>query len=102
MMLDMNEQAVTGSSNASWTTSATLLRYRGELLDMALDIGTRLYKAFNTQTGLPYTRINLKRGLDRLSRMNDATCTACAGTLLLEFAALSRYVCGPLPPSLIH
>eukprot|EP00729_Bicosta_minor_P000514 gene514-15035_t len=91
MMLDMNEQAVTGSSNASWTTSATLLRYRGELLDMALDIGTRLYKAFNTQTGLPYTRINLKRGLDRLSRMNDATCTACAGTLLLEFAALSRY-----------
>lgn len=25
------------------------------------------------------------------SKRNDATCTACAGTMLMEFAALSRY-----------
>lgn len=41
--------------------------------------------------GIPYSRINLRHGADRLVRSNDVTCTACAGTLIMEFAALSRY-----------
>ena len=35
-------------------------------------------------------QINLRHGLDGPSRALDFTCTACAGTLILEFAALSR------------
>ena len=49
--------------------------------------------AFNTTTGLPKSRINLKDGItDSLlsSEKDKFTCTACAGTLLLEFAVLSR------------
>ncbi|VDM75927.1 unnamed protein product [Strongylus vulgaris] len=61
-----------------------------QLLKMAEDIGNRLLPAFNTSSGLPYSRINLRYGmLDHLKRQKD-TCTACGGTMLLEMAALSR------------
>lgn len=33
--------------------------YRGELLDMAKDVGYRLLPAFNTTTGIPYSRVNI-------------------------------------------
>ncbi|RHY14092.1 hypothetical protein DYB25_001250 [Aphanomyces astaci] len=36
------------------------LAYQGELLDLAVDLGTRLLPAFNTKTGLPVHRVNLK------------------------------------------
>ncbi|XP_060697324.1 ER degradation-enhancing alpha-mannosidase-like protein 3 [Hemiscyllium ocellatum] len=67
--------------------------YKDELLYMARDIGYRLLPAFNTTSGLPYPRVNLKYGiLSPLSRTGTEsdTCTACAGTMILEFAALSR------------
>ncbi|XP_072421646.1 ER degradation-enhancing alpha-mannosidase-like protein 3 isoform X1 [Chiloscyllium punctatum] len=67
--------------------------YKDELLHMARDIGYRLLPAFNTTSGLPYPRVNLKYGiLSPLSRTGTEsdTCTACAGTMILEFAALSR------------
>ena len=37
-------------------------------------------------------QINLKHGMekDNLSQKSKDTCTACAGTMILEFAALSR------------
>jgi hypothetical protein len=66
-------------------------RYRNELLEMSLDVGARLLKAFDSKTGIPYSRVNLRHGLDKVALLNQATCTACAGTLLLEFSALSRY-----------
>eukprot|EP00038_Savillea_parva_P030425 m.77752 g.77752 ORF g.77752 m.77752 type:complete len:645 (+) comp9160_c0_seq1:37-1971(+) len=69
--------------------------YKDELLPMAVDLGNRLLLAFDTATGIPYSRINLRHGLDALSRKNTATCTACAGTMLLEFGALSRFVGDP-------
>ncbi|XP_038637390.1 ER degradation-enhancing alpha-mannosidase-like protein 3 isoform X2 [Scyliorhinus canicula] len=67
--------------------------YKDELLYMARDVGYRLLPAFNTTSGLPYPRVNLKYGivspLSRTGTESD-TCTACAGTMILEFAALSR------------
>ncbi|XP_054713818.1 ER degradation-enhancing alpha-mannosidase-like protein 3 [Uloborus diversus] len=65
--------------------------YRGELLNMARDLGFRLVPAFNTTTGVPHPRINLRYGLKspKLGVVRE-TCTACAGTMILEFAALSR------------
>lgn len=68
-----------------------MLWYRGELLEMAKDLGYRLLPAFNTSTGIPHARVNLKHGMKvEALRHSRETCTACAGTILLEFAALSR------------
>ncbi|KAM4720098.1 ER degradation-enhancing alpha-mannosidase-like protein 3 isoform 1-T3 [Anableps anableps] len=67
--------------------------YRDELLHMAVELGHRLLPAFNTTSGLPYPKVNLRYGiLNPLSRTGTEsdTCTACAGTMILEFAALSR------------
>ncbi|XP_014292370.1 ER degradation-enhancing alpha-mannosidase-like protein 3 [Halyomorpha halys] len=65
--------------------------YRGELLEMAKDIGYRLLPAFNTTTGIPQARVNLRHGIKTAKLWNSReTCTACAGTMLLEMAALSR------------
>jgi mannosidase alpha-like ER degradation enhancer 3 len=67
--------------------------YNNELLALAKDLGDRLLPAFNTPTSLPTSRINLKYGLTRellTSEKDKYTCTACAGTLLLEFTLLSR------------
>merc|ERR1719418_365133 len=63
--------------------------YRGELLNMAVDCANRLLPAFNSSTGLPYPRVNLRTGLRGLDSL-QVTCTACAGSMILEFAALSR------------
>ncbi|KAK8745332.1 hypothetical protein OTU49_000134, partial [Cherax quadricarinatus] len=65
--------------------------YRGELLTMARDLASRLLPAFNTTTGIPHAKVNLKYGMKspKLQSSRD-TCTACAGTIILEFAALSR------------
>ncbi|XP_076062740.1 ER degradation enhancer, mannosidase alpha-like 2 isoform X2 [Oratosquilla oratoria] len=65
--------------------------YRGELLTMAEDIASRLLPAFNTTTGIPHARVNLKYGMKSPKLQSSReTCTACAGTIILEFAALSR------------
>ncbi|KAJ3410692.1 ER degradation-enhancing alpha-mannosidase-like protein 1 [Chytridiales sp. JEL 0842] len=62
--------------------------YKGELLHKAKDLADRLLPAFKTPTGIPYPRVNLKRGV--LKHEVHDTCAAGAGTLLLEFGALSR------------
>ncbi|XP_019396159.1 PREDICTED: ER degradation-enhancing alpha-mannosidase-like protein 3 isoform X3 [Crocodylus porosus] len=67
--------------------------YKDELLHLARDLGYRLLPAFNTTSGLPFPRVNLRYGvLSPNSRTGTEldTCTACAGTMILEFAALSR------------
>uniref|UniRef100_A0A1I8B8U9 alpha-1,2-Mannosidase n=1 Tax=Meloidogyne hapla TaxID=6305 RepID=A0A1I8B8U9_MELHA len=64
--------------------------YSDQLLKMATDLADRLLPAFNSTSGVPYSRINLKKGLlPSLKRQHD-TCTACGGTMILEWAALSR------------
>ncbi|KAH6582112.1 hypothetical protein BASA60_002126 [Batrachochytrium salamandrivorans] len=57
--------------------------YNNELLDLAIDLGNRLMPAFKTPTGIPYPRVNLRKGV--LSNEIKETCTAGAGTLVLEF-----------------
>lgn len=34
--------------------------YRGELLEMAKDLGYRLLPAFNTSTGIPHSRVRYR------------------------------------------
>eukprot|EP01120_Amphizonella_sp_Union-15-10_P015708 TRINITY_DN8127_c0_g1_i1.p1 TRINITY_DN8127_c0_g1~~TRINITY_DN8127_c0_g1_i1.p1 ORF type:complete len:819 (-),score=118.60 TRINITY_DN8127_c0_g1_i1:3-2459(-) len=62
--------------------------YDNQLLEMAIDLGHRLLPAFDTPTGIPVSRINLRHGIPK-GETSD-TCTACAGTLLLELGILSR------------
>ncbi|XP_050973550.1 ER degradation-enhancing alpha-mannosidase-like protein 3 isoform X1 [Labeo rohita] len=72
--------------------------YQDELLHMAKDLGLRLLPAFNTSSGLPYPRVNLRygvRGPETRTGTETDTCTACAGTIILEFAALSRFTGDP-------
>ncbi|BFF93826.1 ER degradation-enhancing alpha-mannosidase-like protein 3 [Drosophila madeirensis] len=71
--------------------------YKGELLEMARELGYRLLPAFNTSTGIPHARVNLRNGMkDPMLKKSRETCTACAGTILLEFAALSRLTGDPI------
>lgn len=63
--------------------------YDNELLWLARDLASRLLPAFeNAPFGIPHPRVNLRYGVPANGR-ND-TCTAGAGTLLLEFGVLSR------------
>ncbi|XP_014021636.1 ER degradation-enhancing alpha-mannosidase-like protein 1 isoform X2 [Salmo salar] len=65
--------------------------YDNELLHLAHDLAVRLLPAFeNTSTGIPYPRVNLKSGVPPDS-INE-TCTAGAGSLLVEFGILSRLI----------
>uniref|UniRef100_A0A672T4P8 alpha-1,2-Mannosidase n=1 Tax=Sinocyclocheilus grahami TaxID=75366 RepID=A0A672T4P8_SINGR len=65
--------------------------YDNELLHLAHDLAVRLLPAFeNTSTGIPYPRVNLKKGVPPDS-INE-TCTAGAGSLLVEFGILSRLI----------
>uniref|UniRef100_A0A0K0EUE4 alpha-1,2-Mannosidase n=1 Tax=Strongyloides venezuelensis TaxID=75913 RepID=A0A0K0EUE4_STRVS len=70
--------------------------YKGELLDMAEKLGKKLLPAFNTTTGIPFSRVNLKYGITEKIRNQKNTCTACGGTMILEFAALSRLTGNPI------
>ncbi|UJR32279.1 hypothetical protein I4U23_019744 [Adineta vaga] len=85
-----------GHISAKYINSHHPLRlswYRDELLVLAHDLGIRLLPAFNTTSGLPLPRVNLRYGIDLTLSKSDRerfTCTACAGTLILEWATLSR------------
>src|SRR5215210_6819884 len=56
------------------------------LLRLAEDLGTRLLPAFESKTGIPYRFVNLHTGQVR----GEVTNPAEAGTLLIEFGALSK------------
>ncbi|EMD95630.1 glycoside hydrolase family 47 protein [Bipolaris maydis C5] len=90
--------------------------YDGQLLHLARDLAERLLPAFNTPTGLPYPRVNLRHGVPFYAKSphnmdaehgqcgrdpNDKgtevteTCSAGAGSLVLEFTVLSRLTGNP-------
>eukprot|EP01087_Luapelamoeba_hula_P016308 TRINITY_DN5012_c0_g1_i2.p1 TRINITY_DN5012_c0_g1~~TRINITY_DN5012_c0_g1_i2.p1 ORF type:complete len:951 (-),score=112.95 TRINITY_DN5012_c0_g1_i2:45-2897(-) len=64
------------------------------LLDLAVDLGNRLLPAFHTHSKIPYSRVNLRYGVPRGEP--PVNCLAGAGTLLLEFGALSRLSGNPV------
>lgn len=84
--------------------------YDGQLLRLAYDLASRLLPAFYTATGLPYPRVNLRSGIPFYanSPLNfdpeegqceaeatsspeiTETCSAGAGSLVLELTVLSR------------
>lgn len=88
-------------------------RYNGQLLRLALDLAQRLLPAFYTATGMPYPRVNLRHGIpfyvnSPLNEDSDPddfvqegapeiteTCSAGAGSLVLEFTVLSRLTGDP-------
>jgi hypothetical protein len=87
-------------------------KYNGQLLRLALDLAERLLPAFYTPTGMPYPRVNLRHGIpfylnsplhegtDSDFIQNGApevteTCSAGAGSLVLEFTVLSRLTGDP-------
>ncbi|KAH8723826.1 glycosyl hydrolase family 47-domain-containing protein [Phaeosphaeriaceae sp. PMI808] len=92
------------------------LLYDGQLLRLANDLADRLLPAFNTPTGLPYPRVNLRYGIpfyanspnnmdaehgqcgkspaDKGTEITE-TCSAGAGSLVLEFSTLSRLTGNP-------
>ncbi|MCJ1402058.1 alpha mannosidase-like protein [Xylographa trunciseda] len=89
--------------------------YDGQLLRLAHDLGSRLLPAFSTITGLPYPRVNLRSGVPfyrnsplsceaehgqcpvtpPTNRELTETCSAGAGSLVLEFTVLSRLTGDP-------
>ena len=79
-------RAASNSTHASPVD--TRRRWARELKGLAADLGARLLPAFQTPTGIPAHRVNLRRGL--LSDESRETCAAAAGTMLLEFSRLSR------------
>mmetsp|Transcript_166 Transcript_166/g.325 ORF Transcript_166/g.325 Transcript_166/m.325 type:complete len:769 (-) Transcript_166:1192-3498(-) len=64
--------------------------YNNSMLLLAEDLGSRLLPAFSSRTGIPYSRVNLRRGV--LPGESPENCLAGAGTLMLEFGLLSRLV----------
>ncbi|KAG6368164.1 hypothetical protein INS49_002365 [Diaporthe citri] len=89
-------------------------KYDGQLLRLALDLAQRLLPAFYTTTGMPYPRVNLRHGIpffpnsplfyDELGTQGTntpgpaeitETCSAGAGSLVLEFTVLSRLTGDP-------
>ena len=62
------------------------------LLRLAEDLGNRLLPAFDSPTGIPYRFVNLRTGKVR----GEVTNPAEAGTLLVEFGALSKLTGKPI------
>ncbi|KAL8690852.1 MAG: hypothetical protein Q9218_003802 [Villophora microphyllina] len=110
-----NPQDVTGAGGSFSKQTPHNLTYNGQLLRLAQDLGNRLLPAFHTDTGIPYPRVNLRHGIPFYSESplhRDAengmchkipqrsqevteTCSAGAGSLLLEFTTLSRLTGDP-------
>ncbi len=104
---DPGRNGVEGDIKIAWSGGFV---YDGQLLRLAHDLGRRLLPAFHTSTGLPYPRVNLRHGIpfyansplnydaehgqcqstQKPTTENTETCSAGAGTLLLEFITLSR------------
>lgn len=63
-----------------------------QFLFKATDLANRLLPAFDTPTGIPWRYVNLRTGALRDSLNNPAE----AGTLMLEFGALSKLTGSPI------
>ncbi|KAI7898486.1 glycoside hydrolase [Cokeromyces recurvatus] len=73
----------------------TISGYNNELLSLAKNVADRLMPAFwaSKRTHIPYPRVNLRYGVPTTE--TTETCTAGAGSLILEFGVLSRLTGDP-------
>lgn len=67
--------------------------YDGRLLELAVDLASRLLPAFQTNTRIPYGTVNLRHGVPEGE--TTVASLAGAGTLILEFGLLSRITGNP-------
>ncbi|MCJ1383463.1 alpha mannosidase-like protein [Xylographa soralifera] len=108
----MAVEDISGKETIKWSKN---FKYDGQLLRLAHDLGRRLLPAFSTTTGLPYPRVNLRAGIPfyrnsplscesehgqcpaipPTNRELTETCSAGAGSLVLEFTVLSRLTGDP-------
>ena len=105
-------RAAAGAHSIQWPNGFV---YDGQLLRLAVDLAHRILPAFHTATGIPYPRVNLRHGvpfytnspLNQDTRPGQClptshssaelteTCSAGAGSLVLELATLSRLTGDP-------
>lgn len=67
--------------------------YHNQALQLARELADKLMPAFETPTGIPFSRVNLQKGL--ILGDTAETCTAGAGTLIMEFGLLSKLTGNP-------
>lgn len=83
------------SAHAAVEQNPSLLPgYTGLFLRKARDLGDRLLPAFDTPTGIPANFLSLSAG--HVANSPRYTCTACVGTLAIEFRLLSRLTGNPV------
>ena len=79
------------SDPAAWAAMGEkekrLYTYSGGLLTKAVELADLMLPAFDTPTGIPFNEINMQKGTQKSK--GHTTCPAGAGSLLLEFGALS-------------
>lgn len=112
---DYRTSEITWDVKGSWGRHFV---YDGQLLRLAIDLAQRILPSFATPTGIPYPRVNLRHGIgfykDHLPRADSdpsqcpipgepiptrertETCSAGAGSLILEFATLSHLTGNPV------
>lgn len=66
-----------------------LPKYDGFLLRKAFDLGERLLPSYLHESGIPLARVNLRYGSDLPNKLIKETCSAGAGSPLVEMSLLS-------------
>ena len=74
-------------ASSAFARSRPSFAYGTELLDLAVDLGTRLAPAFRTPSGIPYGTVNLLRGVP--AGETTVASLAGAGSLSVEFTVLA-------------
>ncbi|ORZ07615.1 glycoside hydrolase [Absidia repens] len=98
-VFELNIRALGGLLSAHMLASDPSLghqieNYDGGLLRLAIDLAQRFLPAFKkSKSGIPYPRVNLRHGVPKTETVE--TCTAGAGSLILEFGVLSRLTGDP-------
>jgi len=76
---DEDKQAATLglNSHGSWLSSkrgVNVKKHSGRMLELAYDLGRRMLPAFNTSTGIPYARVNLRHGVESGESVETCAC----------------------------
>jgi len=84
---EINIRVIGGLLGAHFNAEKLIDTYDGGLLRKAIDVADRLLPVFKTPTGIPYSRINFRKGVPKGT--GRTTSTAEAASYLIEFGILS-------------